>query len=139
MTSMIVLSRMRKLEKEDFTSLLLFLWQLWEARNFGIIQRKTISPQDALIHARTVHKGFRVHSLLCVSLLLRGSSTERWEALNGERFKINVDVAWWAKKQAATFGAVVRDCKDMMRVLDSLMVHLVLVHQRHILLSTSSR
>lgn len=67
----------RKLEKEDFTSLSLFLWQLLEARNFEIIQRKTISPQDALIHACTLHKGFRAHNLVCASLLLRGSSTER--------------------------------------------------------------
>ncbi|MBA0765544.1 hypothetical protein Gotri_014723 [Gossypium trilobum] len=54
-----------------------------------------------------------VLNLLYVPMLPRRLRVEHWEAPFGEMLKINVDVAWIARKRMATHEAVVHDSKGM--------------------------
>ncbi|KAL1077817.1 hypothetical protein V6Z11_D10G120200 [Gossypium hirsutum] len=61
---------MRKMDKRAFTSFLMLLWQLWEARNLFVIQGQVSSLQDVVLRARSIHHEFRVHNLFYAPLLL---------------------------------------------------------------------
>lgn len=61
---------MRKMDKSAFTSFLMLLWQLWEARNLFVIQGQVSSSQDVVLRALLIHHEFWVHNLFHAPLLL---------------------------------------------------------------------
>ncbi|XP_016724922.1 uncharacterized protein [Gossypium hirsutum] len=104
------------MDKGAFTSFLVLLWQMWEARNLFVIQGRVSSFQDAILKALPIHPDFRVHNLLYTPLLPRRLTVVRWTPPYEDEVKINVDVALNEEMRFAFCGVIVRDHEGMVIV-----------------------